>query len=51
MTNELETAAAASAGGWLRWRRKQADIPPGTPCANCETPLVGTYCHACGQIA
>ena len=51
MTNELETAAAASAGGWLRWRRKQADIPPGTPCANCETPLVGTYCHACGQLA
>ena len=51
MTNELETAAAASAGGWLLWRRKQADIPPGTPCANCETPLVGTYCHACGQLA
>jgi hypothetical protein len=19
------------------------------PCANCETPLVGDYCHACGQ--
>ncbi|MBA3999199.1 DUF3667 domain-containing protein [Brevundimonas sp.] len=51
MTNELETAAAASAGGWLRFRRRQADIPPGTPCANCETPLVGTYCHACGQLA
>ena len=51
MTNELETAAAASAGGWLRWRKKHADIPPGTPCANCETPLVGTYCHACGQLA
>lgn len=51
MTNELETAAAASAGGWLRWRRKQADIPPGTPCASCETLLVGTYCHICGQLA
>jgi hypothetical protein len=51
MTNELETAAAASAGGWLRFRRRQADIPPGTPCANCGTPLVGTYCHACGQLA
>ena len=51
MTNELETGAAASAGGWLRWRRRQADIPPGAPCANCETPLVGTYCHACGQLA
>jgi hypothetical protein len=51
MTNELETAAEASAGGWLRWRKKHADIPPGTPCANCETPLAGTYCHACGQLA
>lgn len=51
MTNELETAAGASAGGWLRWRRKQADIPPGTPCASCGTPLVGTYCHVCGQLA
>lgn len=51
MGNELETAAAASAGGWLRWRRRHADIPPGTPCANCQTPLVGTYCHACGQLA
>ena len=51
MSNELETAAAASAGGWLRFRRRQADIPPGTPCANCETPLVGTYCHGCGQLA
>lgn len=51
MTNELETAAADSAGGWLRWRKKHADIPPGTPCANCQTPLIGTYCHGCGQLA
>lgn len=51
MTGELETAALASGGGWLRWKREHADIPPGTPCANCETPLIGTYCHACGQVA
>lgn len=51
MSNELENVAAASAGGWLRWRRSQADIPPGTPCANCGTPLAGTYCHGCGQLA
>lgn len=51
MSTELETAAEASAGGWLKWRRAQADIPPGTPCANCETPLIGTYCHGCGQLA
>lgn len=51
MSGELETAALASTGGWLRWKRQHADIPPGTPCANCETPLQGTYCHACGQLA
>lgn len=51
MSQELEAAATASVGGWLRWRRRQADIPPGTPCANCQTPLVGTYCHGCGQLA
>lgn len=51
MSGELETAALASGGGWLKWRREHADIPPGTPCANCETPLEGTYCHVCGQLA
>ena len=51
MSGELETAALDSAGGWLRWKRKHADIPVGTPCANCETPLQGTYCYNCGQLA
>ncbi len=51
MSGELEAAALDSAGGWLRWKRKHADIPVGTPCANCETPLQGTYCHTCGQLA
>ncbi|QTC92078.1 DUF3667 domain-containing protein [Brevundimonas goettingensis] len=51
MSAELEAAALDSAGGWLRWKRKHADIPVGTPCANCETPLQGTYCHTCGQLA
>lgn len=51
MSGELETAALASGGGWLKWKREHADIPPGTPCANCETPLEGTYCHVCGQLA
>jgi hypothetical protein len=51
MSGELEVAALASAGGWLRWKRKHADIPTGTPCANCETPLQGTYCYNCGQLA
>lgn len=51
MSGELETAALASTGGWLRWKRQHAEIEPGTPCANCEMPLQGTYCHACGQLA
>lgn len=50
MDRELELAGAASAGGWLRWRAHHA-IEPGTPCANCETPLQGPYCYACGQLA
>ncbi|GAA0651936.1 DUF3667 domain-containing protein [Brevundimonas lenta] len=48
---ELETAALASAGGWLKWKRQHADIPPGTPCANCQTVLQGPHCHECGQLA
>jgi hypothetical protein len=48
---ELETAALASGGGWLKWKRQHADIPPGTPCANCQTVLIGPHCHECGQLA
>jgi hypothetical protein len=51
MSGELETAALASGGGWLKWKRQHADIPIGTPCANCETPLAGPHCHQCGQLA
>lgn len=51
MSTELETAAEASVGGWLRWRRKRADLAPGTPCPNCQAELIGTYCHVCGQLA
>lgn len=51
MNTELETAAEASAGGWLRWRRRRADLAPGTPCPNCATALAGAYCHGCGQLA
>ena len=51
MTKELEIAGLASIGGWLRRLSKNADIPPGTPCPNCETVLQGPFCHACGQMA
>ncbi len=50
MSSELEAAGAVSAGGFLRGRPKHA-APPGTPCANCATPLEGPWCHACGQAA
>lgn len=49
MPNELETAGGLSIAGWLR-RKKEHAAPPGTPCANCATPLEGPYCHACGQL-
>ena len=50
MSSELEAAAAASAGGFLRKRPKHV-APPGTPCANCATALNGPWCYACGQAA
>jgi hypothetical protein len=45
---ELETAAIGGLTGFLRAKRKHVP-PPGSPCANCGTPLEGAYCHVCGQ--
>ena len=51
MSQELDTAAAGSLGGFLRRKPGGAHaLPPGTPCANCATPLQGPWCHACGQL-
>ena len=50
MSSDMEAAAAASAGGFFRRRLAHA-APPGTPCANCATPLSGPWCYACGQAA
>ena len=50
MDREFDIAGAASAGGWLRWRKPHL-IAPGTPCANCGAVLEGAYCHSCGQLA
>lgn len=50
MDRELDILGAASIGGWLKWRKKHA-VEIGTPCANCETPVQGPYCHNCGQLA
>jgi len=46
---EGEVAAAASVGGFLRWRRTHA-LPPGSLCRNCNTALQGPWCHNCGQL-
>ena len=50
MDREIEVAAVASLGGWLK-RRPKDIAAPGTPCANCSAPLQGPYCHHCGQLA
>jgi hypothetical protein len=47
---ELEAAAADSAGGYVRPKRKPFDHK-GEPCKNCGTPLEGWYCYSCGQNA
>lgn len=48
MSAELETAGIGALPGLLKGKHRHAP-PPGSPCANCGTPLEGVYCHACGQ--
>jgi hypothetical protein len=51
MAHEIDAAQASALGDLFRLRRKAAHAaPPGTPCANCATPLQGPWCHACGQL-
>jgi len=45
---ELEALAADATAGEIGRASKHA-LPPGTPCKNCDTPLQGAWCHACGQ--
>jgi hypothetical protein len=47
---ELEAAAADSAGGYMRPKKKPFDHK-GELCRNCGTPLEGWFCHSCGQNA
>lgn len=52
MSQELETAAAASLPGIVRFRRRKEHVaPPGARCANCAAVLLGPWCHQCGQVA
>ncbi len=53
---ELEAISGGALGGWLArfksdGRSSHPAPPPGTKCDNCETELVGHFCHACGQEA
>ena len=51
MSHEIEAAAGDAVGGFLRFRRHSAHaLAPGTPCANCATPLMGPWCYQCGQV-
>jgi hypothetical protein len=45
---ELDAATADAIAGEVGRASRHA-LPPGTPCANCATPLAGPWCHACGQ--
>lgn len=47
---ELEVAAADSAGGYIRPKKRPFDHK-GELCKNCGTPLEGWFCHSCGQNA
>ncbi len=40
-----------AAGAVAGTKPKRVRKTKGPPCANCETVLVGAYCHACGQKA
>ncbi len=49
VASELEVAAGASAGAFVRKLPAKHAAPIGTPCHNCGTPLQGPWCYACGQ--
>jgi len=52
LSQEFEAAAGAALGGFFgRHRREENELPIGSPCPNCATPLQGPWCHACGQLA
>lgn len=50
MSEEIDLEAGEAIGGFWRFRRR-ATLPPGAPCANCGTPLMGPWCYQCGQVA
>jgi len=52
LTKELEIAAAAAVGGLAAPAPSASSATPTEGhCRNCDAPLHGRYCHACGQGA
>ncbi len=51
VSQDFETAAVDAAGGFFRSAGHGAHWHPGSPCANCATPLQGRWCHRCGQAS
>lgn len=51
MAHEIEAAAGGAFSSlWRRAGSAGHGPAAGTPCANCATPLMGPWCHACGQM-
>jgi len=48
MAHEIDAAALESVQAAVA-RAPSHARPIGAPCPNCETPLAGPWCHACGQ--
>jgi hypothetical protein len=48
---ELELFTLDGLGGFFRRNAHSFTPAPGQTCLNCDTPLQGRYCYACGQDA
>jgi len=49
--SEIRDLVAADLATGEIGRASRHSLPLGTPCANCQTPIQGGWCHACGQKA
>jgi hypothetical protein len=49
VAHEIDAAALDSVKAVLGRRASRHALPVGAPCPNCQTPLAGPWCHACGQ--
>jgi hypothetical protein len=49
VAQEIDAAALDSVKAVLGRRASRHALPLGAPCPNCQAPLAGPWCHACGQ--